>query len=312
VKELAGKVAIVTGAAGGLGAAVTRALAAEGMKVAAADISMERLQGADKTGGAHSNSVLAVRLDVTDFDAWRRAVAEVEAALGPVSVLVNCAGLGGSTVVAEEDPRRWRVVMAINADGPFYGCRAVLPGMLARGEPAHIVNIASFSGLHSHAGMASYAASKFAVVGMTHSLRAELAGTNVGLSVFYPGLMHSTFGSNSDEVIRSKIGSGRGEAAPDPATVNDLWKAGMDTNKVAARVVRAIRERDYHVFTHPLWRPVLEADLAELMASFDEGADPSHYDDLAEQTLAADTAMRALEAEGGSAGGVLRAPFGSG
>lgn len=287
MKELDGRTAFITGAAGGIGLCIARALAARGMDIALADVDRDRLRSASADIGAIGVKAVGVFLDVTDFDSWTIAVDEAEAALGPVALLVNNAGIGGGGPIATEDPKRWKLVLEVNALGPFYGCRTLLPRMLDRGDPAYIVNIASLSGLKSHPGMSSYDASKHALVGMSDSLRGELDGSNVGLSVVYPGTTRTQFVENSIRMIEERT-----NPSEPIQNVGDMLKHGMAPDKLAERVVRAIVDGQADVFTHADWKPQIAAAFAARLAAFDDGADPDFTEKaglLAEKT---DTLLR--------------------
>jgi len=274
--DLEGKVAFVTGGAGGLGSGVVRACLANGMKVAIADFDARRLDAVRETLGVDRDRTLNVTLDVSDYEAWRHAVDAAEAALGPISLLANVVGIGAGSPLVEDDPRRLRVVMEVNVFGHWYGCRTVLPQMLARGAPAHILNVASISGLLSHPGSAVYDASKHAVVGMTNSLRYELSGSNVGLTLACPGLMNSNFSGNS---IAFMTGNAQFETAPG-SKYAEMMKAGMDTDLAGRAMVEAVARGDYWVFTHPHWKQALDVIEAERNAAFGAPAQAGYTDDL--------------------------------
>jgi NAD(P)-dependent dehydrogenase (short-subunit alcohol dehydrogenase family) len=288
MRDLAGKTAFITGAAGGIGSAFARALAREGMKLALADLDEARVVSAWEEALALGADALALSLDVTDYADWQRAVDAAEARLGQVALLVNSAGIGTGTRVAEEDPARWRRVLEINALGPFYGCRTVLPRMLAQDGEAHIVNIASLSGLRANPGMSSYDASKFALVGMSDALRLELAGTKVGLSVVYPGMTRTGFIQNSVSQLAREAGA----VLVEGGTLGNILDGGMSPDRIAEFTLRAVRASEYHVFTHADWKPAIQAVFDERMAAYGEGADPTYHEDLSglkariEQTMA--------------------------
>lgn len=277
MRELTGKVAFVTGAGSGIGLAIAAALARAGMKVVLADLDEARLATAKAKVGGPIGAAQTVPLDVSSYEEWQNAVASAEQALGPVSLLVNNAGIGGGGNVADDDPARWRRVLEINTLGTFYGCRTVLPRLLERGEEAHIVNVASLSGLRSNPGMSSYDASKFAVVGLSDALRLELQGSPVGLSVVYPGMTRTKFVENSQELIAKATG-----VAPSAESgVGDILAGGMDPDKLAERVVRGVRAGEYHIFTHVDHKPMIQAVFDDRLAAFGENADPDYHEDIA-------------------------------
>jgi NAD(P)-dependent dehydrogenase (short-subunit alcohol dehydrogenase family) len=186
MEKLAGRTALITGGASGIGLRMARAFVEAGLKIAVADINEAALQAA---GAALPGLGAALKLDVTRSAEWERALDTVEAALGPVEILCNNAGVGqgrftdGREIAVAEMPEAlWRMVLEINTTGTFLGARSVLPRMLARRQWGHIVNTASTGGLMAPGGIAAYCASKFAVVGLSESLRAELAPAGIGVS----------------------------------------------------------------------------------------------------------------------------------
>jgi len=183
VTSLADRVALVTGAAGVMGLATVKALLAEGMRVAMADVDQSRLEReAAMLGGA----AFPAAMDVSDPKAAEQSFAKVERALGPVDVLVNNAGILSNAKAAETTPEEWRRVLAVNLDGAFYLSRLALPGMKARGW-GRIVNICSLAmktgGLT--AGTA-YTTSKGALAALTFSLAREAAKFGVTVNGIAP------------------------------------------------------------------------------------------------------------------------------
>jgi NAD(P)-dependent dehydrogenase (short-subunit alcohol dehydrogenase family) len=286
VRDLTGKTAFITGGGGGIGRAVMRALIAEGMTVAIADLSGKRLAAASAESGGKA---LPVTLDVRDAEQWEIAAAEAEDRLGPVSLLVNGAGIGGGKPVAEDDPARWKLVMEVNAFGTFLGCRTFLPRMLAREGESVIVNIASLAGLYASPTMSSYNASKHAVVGLSDTLRGELAGTGVQLSIAYPGAIRTGFVDNSAEVIADKAGVGER-----PRGVSGLLDNGMDPDLFARTLIAGIRDGDYHIFSHGGWSDRLTAHFADRLNAYGdesrfEGADDNDELDRQVSAILADS-----------------------
>jgi 3-oxoacyl-[acyl-carrier protein] reductase len=181
--SLAGRVALVTGAAGVMGLAAARALLAEGMRVALADVDANRLQReAAGLGGA----TFSAPFDVSDPQAAEAGMRQIESALGPVDVLVNNAGILSNAKAAETTPEEWRRVLAVNLDGAFYLSRLALPGMKTRGW-GRIVNVCSLAmktgGLT--AGTA-YTTSKGALQALTFSLARESAKFGVTVNGIAP------------------------------------------------------------------------------------------------------------------------------
>ena len=174
------RVALVTGGASGIGAAVARRLVGEGARVASLD-----LQAAETEG------VLALAGDVSRSSDVEAAVSQVEVELGPIDVLVCSAGVPGQSLPSMEIPdEEWRRVLGINADGVFYCNRAVAPGMVERGY-GRIVNLASIAGKEGNPMAAAYSASKAAVIGMTKAIGKDLARTGVLVNCVAPAVIET-------------------------------------------------------------------------------------------------------------------------
>ncbi len=188
--RLSGKVAIITGAARGMGESHARRFAAEGARVVLTDRSeMEGRRLADEIDG----ETLFIKHDVTDAADWTRVVSEAEAAFGPVTVLVNNAGiLGPLATTAELSESDYMTVCAVNQHSVFLGMRAVLPSMLRAGKGS-IVNISSIAGMAANYGFPSlaYVASKFAVRGMTKATAIEYGRHNIRVNSVHPGFIQT-------------------------------------------------------------------------------------------------------------------------
>ena len=178
-----GQLAVVTGGAQGIGLAVAAKLVAGGARVALWDMDADALASSSAQLGAAASGF---RLDVTDLAAVEKVLAETEAELGPVSILVNSAGIAGSNATLDAyDPAEWRRVVEINLFGTFHTNRAVVPGMKARNY-GRIVNIASIAGKEGNPNASAYSASKAGVIGLTKSLGKELAGYDIAVNCVTP------------------------------------------------------------------------------------------------------------------------------
>jgi 2-hydroxycyclohexanecarboxyl-CoA dehydrogenase len=186
ITRLTGKVAIVTGAAQGIGRAIAMRLAEEGAKVAIADINDTQ---ADVTAGeirAAGGQALAIKLDVTSLDNAMAAVGRVERKLGPIDILVNNAGWDKVEPFVENSIETWDRVIAINFRGALNCCRAVIPGMQARGH-GKIVTISSDAGRVGSLGEAVYSGCKAGLIGFSKTLARELARNHINVNVVCPG-----------------------------------------------------------------------------------------------------------------------------
>ncbi|MEU3932482.1 SDR family oxidoreductase [Streptomyces sp. NPDC029044] len=194
--RLGERVAIVTGGAGDIGSAVARALAAEGAAVVIADVRDAEGTGLAADLGPPSRFV---HLDVTSEDDWRRALADTERELGPVSVLANIAGIIDWGPMEEQSPESFRLVVDVNLTGAWLGMRAVAPS-LRRAGGGVIVNMSSLAGLTAYAGVGAYAAGKWGLRGLTKVAALELAPDGVRVCSVHPG------------AIRTRMTAGFGDA----------------------------------------------------------------------------------------------------
>jgi len=205
--SLTGRVAIVTGGAGGLGGAITARLRADGFLVAVADVSFP------DASGQGSDEILAVPVDVTDPGSAEAMRDAVLGRWGRVDVLVNNAGIAGPTApVNAYPPDAWQRVIMVNLVGVFHCTRAVLPAMIAAGY-GRVVNIASIAGKDGNPGMSAYSASKAGVIAFTKSVGKETAKTGVLVNCVVPGVLDAGLTDKAPEEERrlflSRIPMGR-------------------------------------------------------------------------------------------------------
>src|SRR5262245_35363687 len=304
MEELTGKVAVVNGSASGLGLAMARAFADEGMTVVVADRRLDMAEESAADIRANGGKAEAMEVDVTDRASLTALADQVDERFGGAQVLVNNAGVVPLTPILEPDENGWRFEMEGNVFGVIYGCQTFLPRMLRSGREGHVVNTASIAGLMAGGSIAQdnrvpdgddgfpeyplmmygYTASKFAVVGLTEALSGELAGTPIGVSVLCPHghlggnlLDNSTvfrperFGGPSDpSQIGDAVGrnmAGKGLLPPDPDAPVMVPK---DPAELGRRVVSAVKQRQFYVFTHPTDRHEQQRRFARIMAGFDD------------------------------------------
>jgi NAD(P)-dependent dehydrogenase (short-subunit alcohol dehydrogenase family) len=188
---LAGKVALVTGAGRGLGEQIVRTLAAEGMRVVAADLNLEAAQRVAQETGS-DGSVLPLALDVGDHAATDAALAETVRHFGGLDAVINNAGTDLTAPIGEIGPRDWQRILATNLSGPFYLARGAQPLIAARGG-GHIVNIVSTAAKRAWPNAAAYHASKWGLLGLSYALHAELREQRIRVVALIAGGMRTPF-----------------------------------------------------------------------------------------------------------------------
>lgn len=260
--DLAGRTAVVTGAASGIGLGLARRFAAEGMNVVMADIDEPALVREAELLVRGGNRVLAVGTDVSNASEVERLAAEAKAGFGDVDILCNNAGVGSPGDPWSGPLTYWQWTIGVNLMGVIHGVRTFLPGMRARGE-GHIVNTASMAGLLPHPLLA-YTATKYAVVGLSESLAAMEAslGTGVGVSLLCPGFVKTNI-LNSERAWPSRLGTP--PSAPPGSDValemirETMESRGMDPADVASLVMEGVRRRSFWILTQPDYLDLIRA-----------------------------------------------------
>lgn len=251
MRDLTGRVAVVTGGASGIGRALADRLAADGMRLVLADVEAGPLQVAVAELEADGAEVVGVEADVSvaaDVEAVRdRALA----AFGAVHVVCNNAGVGGGGIV-DAPLALWEWTIGVNLMGVVHGVHTFLPLLLAQDE-GHVVNTASLAGLGGVGGLGVYCTTKFAVVGLSESLHHDLAGRGsaVGVSVLCPGFVQTRIGEsnrNAPATVAEWIGSPTAQATAELA--NALTSAGIPPKLVADAVRDAIVDRRFYIVPH--------------------------------------------------------------
>jgi NAD(P)-dependent dehydrogenase (short-subunit alcohol dehydrogenase family) len=272
MRDLEGRVAFITGGGSGVGLGMAKAFVAAGMRVAIADVRADHLEAASgELGGA----VHAIQLDVTDREAFARAADATELELGPVHVLCLNAGINLFNDIADATYQDWEWVLGVNLGGVVNGVVTFVPRIKALGEGGHIVTTASMAAFVAGPGAGIYTTAKFAVHGLSDALRWSLMPHGIGVSMVCPGLVKSKI-YESDLVRPPELST---DVTPADAEfmriLPGLHEAGMDPDEIGEKVLQAIRENRFYVFTHPDHREELRGIFDEIIGSFpDEPVPP--------------------------------------
>jgi NAD(P)-dependent dehydrogenase (short-subunit alcohol dehydrogenase family) len=275
MKDFAGRTAFVTGGANGIGIGLVRALLTAGCNVAIADIRQESIDQALQS--LPDQNVMGVQVDVNSRAAMAAAADEVEAKFGPVSLLFNNAGINLFQTIEESSYDDWDWVMGVNLHGPINGVMTFVPRMIRAGKGGYVVNTASMAGFLAAGACGIYNTTKFAVRGMSESLRASLAPHGIGVSVLCPGLVKSYI--YASDAVRPE-GLKAGAKPVDQENVKRLAEVhefGMEADVIAVRVLDAMRENRFHIFSHPEFKDELRELFDEILLDFrDYPADLGH------------------------------------
>ena len=281
MKDFAGRTAFVTGGAHGVGIGIARNLLNQGCKVAIADIREDSIEAA--LTGLASREVMGVQLDVADGEAFREAADKVEAELGPVSLLFNNAGVNLFQTIEDSSYDDWDWVLGVNLHGAINGVMTFAPRMKARAlsgevKGGHITNTASMAAFIASGAPGIYNTAKFAVRGLSYSLRHSMYQYGIGVSVVCPGLVKSYIYA-SDDVRPDAL---KGEMKPvDRAAVERLagiHEFGMEPDIIGARILDGIRENRANIFTHPDHKDELREIFDEILADYRDYPEDAGYD----------------------------------
>jgi NAD(P)-dependent dehydrogenase (short-subunit alcohol dehydrogenase family) len=277
MQDFNGKTAFVTGGASGIGFALAKAFLQAGMNVMLADIEESALGRALAALAIYDNRLAGTVLDVSLSAAYETAAEETLTRFGKVHVLCNNAGVSRAGPVDQIAASDWDWVWGVNFGGTVTGIRTFLPHIKAHGEGGHVVNTASMSGLIGTALAGVYASTKFAIVGLSEALADELKGSTIGVSVLCPASVRTNMPMNGRN-RPARFGGGL-DILADPSLAERNARflannaAGLDPDRVASMVLRAIRENRLYIVTDPSRRSAVEARHGRLMAAFDASED---------------------------------------
>lgn len=244
MKRLDGKTALITGAARGIGFAFARAYAAEGARVAIADINAG---AAEQAAAEIGRAAVAVRMDVTDQSSIAAAVAGAEAALGGIDILVNNAALFTAAPIVEIARADYDRIFAVNVAGTLFTLQAVARGMIARGRGGKIINMASQAGRRGEALVAVYCASKAAVISLTQSAGLDLIRHGINVNAIAPGVVDGEHWDGVDAFFAKYEGKAPGQKKREVGAAVPFGRMGRAEDLTGMAVFLATAEADYIV-----------------------------------------------------------------
>ncbi|MEO1657933.1 MAG: SDR family NAD(P)-dependent oxidoreductase [Pseudomonadota bacterium] len=276
ITSLEGKTAFITGGAKGIGFAIAKAFVARGANVMLADINQDALSKAASSLGDQADTVIC---DVADADAVKAAADKTIERFGKVHIVVNNAGVGAGGAPGTIPLKDWRWVVDINLMGVVYGVETFVPLIQSHGEGGYIINTASMAGHAAGGGTGGpYNATKFAVVGYSETLKAELADENIGCSVLCPAwvstdIHKSGFGAPSQEGMDVDAAMQTAQFKQMEAVIT----SGLSPDLVAEWTVECMLAGRLYIFTHPDFMPALEHRFSNLLADYKAAADDPRF-----------------------------------
>jgi NAD(P)-dependent dehydrogenase (short-subunit alcohol dehydrogenase family) len=274
LKDVAGKVAFITGGSSGIGLGQAHVFHEGGMKVVIGYIRDDQVGPALDGFKTGKDRVHAIKVNVIDRAAMKAAADEIEARFGKIHLLSNNAGIGPLTALAATEPKDFDQTVAVNLTGVYNGVYEFLPRIRKHGEGGHIVTTSSMSGIlpTEGGGAGAYTATKFASVGMMEILRSEMDAANarVGVSVYCPGLVATNIfelEKNVSAAFNEKGKAGPADAPANEAMIRKIIGAGMDPLEAGRIVLAGIRNNDMFILSHPEFGPGLRERMDALLGS---------------------------------------------
>ena len=271
MQEFKDKVAVITGGASGLGLAMARRFAREGMKLALGDVEEEPLRRVEQEFRRAGVPVLAIRTDVSRGHDVERLAEKTLATFGAVHIVCNNAGVGPGGVIWENSTADWEWVLGVNVWGVIHGVRVFVPIMLRQNTPCHVVNTASVAGLLSVPGMGVYCVSKHAVVTLTECLYHDLQarGAKIGVSLLCPAYVPTGI-ADSERNRPAALHNPPRPRSPEDLEREQMMRHAVESGRlkpddVAEMVFDAIVRERFYILTHPRIKGAVEARVQDII-----------------------------------------------
>jgi NAD(P)-dependent dehydrogenase (short-subunit alcohol dehydrogenase family) len=274
MESLKNKVAFITGGGHGIGLSIGRIFAQQGARVVLADINEKRLASAKETLASADLSVETVVCDVADPDALRRAADFTLERFGKVHIVVNNAGVSLAGKLGKIPLEDWRWIVDINLMSVAYGVEIFTPLIQSHGEGGYFINTASMAGHIAGPAMSPYHATKFAVVGYSESIRADLAADNIGVSVLCPAWVRTDIhnaGVNKPSLTNGATADESSSNEPEAgiADIAAVIESGIAPDDLAQWVLECMLAKRFYIFSHPSMTQHLDARAALIKADYE-------------------------------------------
>jgi len=288
MSQFAGKTAVISGGAEGIGLSIAQALGNQKMNIVIADIDQSNLEKARLELESDGVSVLAVALDVAQEDQWQEVANQAVAKFGKVHMVVNNAGIGGDTgPIESQDTKGWQWTLDVNLMGVVYGAKVMTPLIKKHGEGGWIVNVASMAGMGGIPYAGAYTATKAAVVALSESWAGELEGDGIHVSVLCPAFVQTRIyesARNRPEKYQPDPTPKSGKAVL-TNSAKQMVESGIDVSIVGKRVVEALNDKEFYIFTHPNYRFLMQERTAAIDEAFTKSAKSPLLKNITDQKI---------------------------
>ena len=276
MSQFIGKTAVISGGAEGIGLSIAKALAEEKMNIVLTDINEENLQKASLELEVTGVSVLPVLLDVAEEDQWEKVAEQAIARFGKIHMLVNNAGVGGdSGSIESQNKKGWQWVLDVNLMGVVYGAKVMVPLISQHGEGGWIVNVASMAGMGGVPYGGAYSATKAAVVALSEGWAGELQSKDINVSVLCPAFVQTRI-YDSERNRPAQYKSDTKVIADENSffkRAKTMVESGIEVSIVGKRVVEALNDGEFYIFTHPNYREVVQKRSSDIDAAFKKASE---------------------------------------
>ena len=288
MSQFAGKTAIISGGAEGIGLSIAKALGEQKMNIVLGDIDQKNLEKASLELRGSGISVLPVTLDVADETQWHNAAQQAIERFGKIHMVVNNAGIGGDTgPIQNAQTKGWQWALDVNLMGVMYGAKVIVPWIKQHGEGGWIINVASMAGMGCIPYNGAYTATKTAVVALSESWAAELQSKGIKVSVLCPAFVQTRI-YDSDRNRPLKYQNDTATPTNEDSFADKtkhLVENGIDVSIVGKRVVEALNDGELYIFTHPNYRAIVQRRFQAIDAAFERAAQSPLLEHIANQKL---------------------------
>ena len=275
MSKFIGKTAVISGGAEGIGLSIAKALGEQKMNIVLTDINEKNLQKASLELETIGVPVLPVVLDVAKEDQWQEVAERAIARFGKIHMIVNNAGVGGeSGSIENQNAKGWQWALDVNLMGVVFGAKVMVPLIKQHGEGGWIVNVASMAGMGGTPYGGAYTATKAAVVAVSESWAGELESEGINVSVLCPAFVQTRI-YDSERNRQSQYKSDKKSSISENSFLNKAKKMvenGIEVSIVGKRVVEALNDGEFYIFTHPNYRPLVEERSSQINAAFEKAS----------------------------------------